>query len=100
MEPLVLRFTSGRYATAEFPVPRHEPIVIGRAAELDMVLNDDDVSAQHARITVIDDHVWIEDLQSANGTFVNGAKIGRLRLQVGDRVIIGRSAFELQATTR
>jgi hypothetical protein len=43
------------------------------------------------------DQIWIEDLGSTNGTFVNGEKIKRARLKEGDRVLIGTSILKLIA---
>jgi pSer/pThr/pTyr-binding forkhead associated (FHA) protein len=97
MESFILRFIAGRYDTAEFPVEGDRPIVIGSASDLDMVLVDKRVSSQHACVSVVDGQVWIEDLESADGTFVNGEKIGRVQLRDMDRVSIGTSTFELRA---
>ena len=47
-------------------------IVIGRDAESDLVLDDGEVSGQHARVTpALDGSATVEDLESTNGTFVN-----------------------------
>ena len=43
------------------------------------------------------EQIWIEDLGSTNGTFVNGEKIKRARLKEGDRVLIGTSILKLIA---
>jgi hypothetical protein len=43
------------------------------------------------------DQIWIEDLGSTNGTFVNGEKIKRTRLKEGDRVLIGTSILKVIA---
>ena len=49
---------------------------IGRDAGNDIVVYDDDeISACHARISFRDGGFWVEDLQSTNGTFVNGKRI-------------------------
>jgi pSer/pThr/pTyr-binding forkhead associated (FHA) protein len=90
-----LRFTSGKYQGGEFPV-RARPIEIGRSSELDMVLVEDLVSPRHARVTTENGEIWIEDLGSTNGTFVNGNKIaGRTKLGVGDRLLIGTNILTL-----
>jgi hypothetical protein len=72
-------------------------ILIGRSSDLDMVLVEDMVSRKHARIAMQADQIWIEDLGSTNGTFVNGEKIKRARLKEGDRVLIGTSILKLIA---
>src|SRR6202161_3836192 len=93
----VLRFISGKYQGGEFPVVADRQVIVGRSSDLDMVLVEDMVSRKHARITVQGDQIWIEDLGSTNGTFVNGEKIKRGRLKEGDRVLIGTSILKLIA---
>lgn len=93
----VLRFISGKYQGGEFPIVNDKPIIVGRSSDLDMVLVEDMVSRKHARITMQQDQIWIEDLGSTNGTFVNGEKIKRARLKEGDRVLIGTSILKVIA---
>src|ERR1700739_1597609 len=93
----VLRFISGKYQGGEFPIAADKQILIGRSSDLDMVLGEDMVSRKHARIAMQTDQIWIEDLGSTNGTFVNGEKIKRARLKEGDRVLIGTSILKLIA---
>ncbi|MEI7892346.1 MAG: FHA domain-containing protein [Myxococcales bacterium] len=93
----LLRFISGKYQGGEFPVVADKQIFVGRSSELDMVLVEDMVSRKHARITVQTDQIWIEDLGSTNGTFVNGEKIKKARLKEGDRILIGTSILKLIA---
>src|SRR5271155_2114822 len=93
----VLRFISGKYQGGEFPIASDKQILIGRSSDLDMVLVEDMVSRKHARIAMQGDQIWIEDLGSTNGTFVNGEKIKRARLKEGDRVLIGTSILKLIA---
>jgi hypothetical protein len=93
----VLRFISGKYQGGEFPIVAEKQIIVGRSSDLDMVLVEDMVSRKHARIAMQQDQIWIEDLGSTNGTFVNGEKIKRARLKEGDRVLIGTSILKVIA---
>ncbi|MGF1466887.1 MAG: DUF4388 domain-containing protein [Sandaracinaceae bacterium] len=93
-----LRFISGKYQGGEFPLPPSKEIVVGRSSELDMVLVEDMVSRRHAKLTISADQIVIQDLGSTNGTFVNGEKIKRARLEEGDRILIGTSIIKLVAT--
>src|SRR5262249_36596667 len=93
----VLRFISGKYQGGEFPVTANKEIIVGRSSDLDMVLVEDMVSRKHARINLQTDGIWIEDLGSTNGTFVNGEKIKRSRLKEGDRILIGTSILKVIA---
>lgn len=94
---LALRFISGKYQGGEFPLGLQPEIIVGRSSDLDMVLVEDMVSRRHARITVSDQAIVIEDLGSTNGTFVNGEKISRASLKEGDRVLIGTSILKVVA---
>lgn len=66
------------------------PVTIGREDENDIRLNDERVSRYHAKIQVDDDHVILTDLESTNGTRVNGHPIQMHVLDIGDQILIGR----------
>ncbi len=74
------------------------PITFGRAEDNRAVLGDDDfVSGHHARIESTRDGVWLVDLDSTNGTWVNDERMsGRHRLQDGDIVRIGRTELRFE----
>jgi pSer/pThr/pTyr-binding forkhead associated (FHA) protein len=74
------------------------PTVVGRDAESGIRLDDDEfASARHARIDPRPDGVWVEDLGSTNGTFVNGAKVTRKRLlRAGDALRVGQTELRLE----
>ncbi len=70
-------------------VRRTEEFTIGRSSENQIVLASNTVSRKHARITSIDDRYAIEDLNSRNGTFVNGERTQSAELFDGDLIEIG-----------
>jgi hypothetical protein len=90
-----LRFISGKYQGGEFPIRMNREIIIGRSSDLDMVLVEDMVSRRHAKITSTEAEVYIQDLGSTNGTFVNGEKISRSRLNEADRILVGTSIMKV-----
>ena len=67
------------------------PTAVGRGAQNDLAIPDDEyASAAHARFEPRRDGVWLEDIGSTNGTFVNGIRLTRERKLVpGDVVRIG-----------
>ncbi|KYF51314.1 diguanylate cyclase, partial [Sorangium cellulosum] len=64
-------------------------IVIGRASGATIRLNDDGISRRHARLLQMDSQVTIEDLNSSNGTLVNGEQVTRAALHDGDKIRLG-----------
>lgn len=91
MHPLTLTFTSGphRGRTVEFT---SSPVRIGRSRDNDVVLPEDRASqssARHAEVRYEKDAWWIVDLDSTNGTLLNGRAVRRARLERGDRVAFG-----------
>ncbi len=71
-----------------------EHTTFGRRPYSDVVIDNPAVSGEHALVRLEGDDVVLEDLQSTNGTYVNGLPVTRHVLQEGDRVEIGR--YQLQ----
>lgn len=67
------------------------PVTIGREEGNSLRLNDERVSRYHAKVQIDDGDVILTDLESTNGTRVNGSVVQIRRLRYGDRVGIGRS---------
>jgi len=74
------------------------PLTIGRSADNDVSLDDDDfASSQHARVEPRRDGVWLEDIGSTNGTFLNGAQVTRpRRLTPGDVIRVGETDLRFE----
>ncbi len=72
-------------------------LTIGRSSEADIsIANDSYASQQHARIEVRADGIWIVDLGSTNGTFVNGNRVSADKsLRKGDRIQTGSTVLEM-----
>jgi pSer/pThr/pTyr-binding forkhead associated (FHA) protein len=72
-------------------------INIGRSSENDITIDDETVSRHHARIFADDGSVranfFVQDLASANGTFVNGERVSRMTIQDEDRIAFGDTMF-------
>jgi len=64
-------------------------VMVGRDRTCSIVLSHPAVSRRHARITLEGASCVLEDLKSANGTFVNNARVDRVKLKVGDIVRFG-----------
>ena len=82
IEPLTFRVSPGGIKT------------VGRATNADLILDAALVSRIHCRLEAHDETLEVVDLESTNGTFVNGARVTRAHLIPGDRLKVGR--VELQ----
>ncbi len=77
-------------------IPIRDVTTIGRRSNNTIVLSDQYVSGNHAKIMVKNNALILEDLESTNGTFLNGQKIsGRVKLFTKDQIAIGTAVFKV-----
>ncbi len=77
--------------------PLGDEITVGRAAGCQITIDDTYVSQLHARVFRRDGDVFVEDLGSTNGTYLNRAKVsGPMMMQRGDRLQIGNTVLEVR----
>jgi len=93
--PLHLEEIGGR----RWPVVER-PLTLGVAKDCDIALSDPTVSRHHCRIEYRDDLLFVRDLGSTNGTFVDGVQILEALLHPGVRLRLGRSELRLVARRR
>lgn len=66
------------------------PLEIGRAGGADVVVRDPEVSRRHARLESEQGVVYVEDLKSSNGTFLNGRRVTEaIEIRTGDEIDVG-----------
>ncbi len=87
-----LEFLSGVNKGSTYALTKNE-VRLGRAQDNDIVIEDSLVSRHHAKIFIEHHSVVIEDLDTANGTFVNQKRIERHILSSGDIIQIGSETF-------
>jgi hypothetical protein len=82
---------------AEFTVDS-APVTVGRGSQNDLVLDGDEfASARHAKVEARGDGVWVQDLESTNGTFVNGTRVvGAERMSAGDILRVGETDLRIE----
>lgn len=90
--PVALRGASESVAGRLFALDQAR-VLVGRAAQCDIVINDPSISAEHARLASGPGGWVITNLLSTNGTFVNGKRATTVPLRHGDHVRIGRIEF-------
>jgi pSer/pThr/pTyr-binding forkhead associated (FHA) protein len=96
-DPVSLRVISGSLIGTVLPLSTVD-ITIGREAGSTLNFVDDFVSTHHARIFESKNRWYIEDLNSTNGTFINGKKTAKIvQLNVGDKIKIGRSTIRVES---
>ncbi|HSI88968.1 MAG TPA: GGDEF domain-containing protein [Pyrinomonadaceae bacterium] len=89
-----LVFLSGELLAVPIPLERSE-VILGRALEADVRINDSKISRQHAMIRTVHggsgvEEYFLSDLNSRNGTFLNGHRIAREeRIHNGDKITVG-----------
>lgn len=95
---LVLTVLQGPDKGRKFELPDHEPQLIGRSSEA-LPIGDNAISRRHAELTPDEGQWYIRDLQSQNGTFLNGVKITeRTKLRPGDQIRCGQSLYVFGTT--
>ncbi len=91
-----LVITSGPREGVEIDLPA-EQLTIGRSSESGLVIRDDYTSTHHARLMLWDDQWVIQDLDSTNGTFLDGSRVTvPVPVPLGTPVTIGTTSFELR----
>ena len=97
VRPVVPRFVLRGIAGELFgrSAPLHGSLVVGRAEDAGLRIPVANVSRHHARLTPAGDEVLVEDLGSANGTWVNGKRITRANARHGDELRFDTQRFQL-----
>ena len=95
--PKALIVTAGALAGTRIALDGR-PIMIGRADDSTLVLDDDYASTRHARISQSGDDWYVEDLGSTNGTYLDRNKVsGPTRVPLGMPIRIGKTVIELRS---
>jgi pSer/pThr/pTyr-binding forkhead associated (FHA) protein len=77
--------------------PLGDEITVGRAAGCQVTVDDTYVSQLHARVFTRDGQIFVEDLGSTNGTYLNRVKVsGPMVMQKGDRLQVGNTVLEVR----
>jgi len=93
--PARLIAETGEYAGAEYPLTP-KGAVLGRLKSNDIEVVDTKASRRHTRVALHAGAWFVEDLQSSNGTFLNGAQIERAEITTGDKISIGKTVYRFE----
>jgi pSer/pThr/pTyr-binding forkhead associated (FHA) protein len=92
----VLRCPDARLVRREFLIGSDD-VTLGRDASSTIALADPDVSRHHARIVRTGNSHVLVDMESTNGTSVNGKRVSEVTLRPGDRLLLGATALVYEA---
>jgi pSer/pThr/pTyr-binding forkhead associated (FHA) protein len=92
---MALRGVSGAYFGKVIPLTGR--LTIGRGSECDLVIDEAEMSRQHAVIEATPIGLHLKDLGSINGTFVNGAWVHNAELKAGDQIGFDRNRFLVES---
>lgn len=84
----------------KFAVRADKPVILGRETGVDLLVDDDSISRRHGRISAINGAFFITDLNSSNGTYVNGSRVGGppTALKDGDFIRLGSVDFTFHSS--
>lgn len=90
-----IRCLNGARKDERWRLPADGVLRLGRTMDQDVVLSEEMASRCHAVIERRHDGLWLEDLSSTNGTYLNGERITRAALKLHDRIMIGAMILEV-----
>ena len=84
--------------TCTLEADESQQFIIGRDQSSDMQINDEQVSSKHCLVEFVNDSFIVRDLNSTNGTTLNGQEIKEARLSDGDKLKIGETSLAVKVT--
>ncbi len=96
---MILRYALPNGELKEYTLSDQD-IIIGRAADVNLVIPDQLASRRHCGISFWDNAFFIRDFNSRNGTYVNDQPVEVRRLSAGDRIRIGDTVITVDAVPR
>lgn len=93
-----LQAITGEFTGKEITIERD--MLVGRHQDADILLQSADISRRHAALVLKDQQLWVQDLNSSNGTFINGLRIEQeTELHDGDILQFASFTFSILAPT-
>lgn len=98
LEPYLV-IVSGSQQGKHFKLDRRQNI-FGRDQDSDIVISDPKISRQHGAISLTNDGIFLEDLNSSNGTFIDGKRITKGKIELLHRIQAGDTQMKIDYKTR
>ena len=89
-----IRFLNGKLCGQEIPL-QEGTYLLGRGEDCQITIPDSGISKKHAELEVDEEGVFVQDLKSSNGTFLNGIKIQESNIQDKDKVSLSQTTFDI-----
>lgn len=97
-EPTKIAIITGRNAGSSIDIAGKKEILVGRAPSSDLVISDEFASSLHAKLVLVGEDWVLQDLNSTNGTFLDGKKVTTpATIGPGMNIRIGTTNFELRS---
>jgi len=94
--PYAIRVQTGPEEGELYPLFENREITIGRSPTNNIFIHDKNISRVHCQVVVTDSGCVLTDLQSTNGTFVNGQRVAECELKPGDEIRLGTTLLRLE----
>ena len=94
--PHGVRVCTGLEEGEVYPLFENREVTIGRSPTNNIFVRDKNVSRVHCQIVVTEAGCVLTDLQSTNGTFVNGTRITECEIKMGDEIRVGTTLLLLE----
>ena len=94
--PYAIRVQAGQDEGEVYPLFENREITVGRSPTNNIFIRDRNVSRVHCQVVVTDQGVFLSDLQSTNGTYVNAQRVSETKLSIGDEIRVGTTLLKLQ----
>ena len=91
-----IKFLEGEREGETVPISEARGVIVGRSPSNSVYIRDKNVSRIHCQLVLSEQGCLISDLQSTNGTFVNGKRITECVVNPGDRVKVGLVIFTVE----
>lgn len=91
---MIIKYKKRDGSDAEYTLT-DQNITLGRSPDADIIILDERASRMHASIRLHEGAHYVKDLESRNGTYVNGSKIDLHELKAGDKLRLGKSEFQV-----
>jgi pSer/pThr/pTyr-binding forkhead associated (FHA) protein len=96
-EPTHIQMLTGRNAGSKLDLADKKEVLIGRSSGSDLVISDEFASNMHAKLVLVGDEWVLQDLNSTNGTYLDGKRVTTpMTMSPGATIRIGTTTFDLR----